>query len=105
MINSYLQISSINTSPISNTNSRILSKRKAESKSGHSAGLPAEETGVAKTLLLGLLLMCLTEVEVELLLRLTTLFSREVSLDTVLFGTCGAEAILLWLLDTWAGLF
>ena len=55
---------------------------------------------VKTPLLLGLLwwlLECLT-----LLLRLT-LFSDEVSLDTVRLGTCGAEAILLWLLD-WEGL-
>ena len=33
------------------------------------------------------------------LLLLLLLCSREVNLETVLFGTCGAEAILLWFLD------
>ena len=32
-------------------------------------------------------------------LLLLLLFSKEVNRDTVLLGTCGAEAILLWLLD------
>ena len=53
--------------------------------------VPCEVTGV--TLRLGLW-CCLTLV--ELLFRLT-LFSMEVSLETVRLGTCGAEAILLWL--------